>query len=92
MAKKSNVKTTGKKAGSACGKNLQAQRSNCRSLVSSKQQLAVLSKSGQVTPLTRKQIAERAEAIWQASGCLPGRDEQNWCEAEAQLKAELATA
>jgi len=92
MAKKTNVKTTSQKLGSACKKNLQSQSSNCRSLVSSKQQLAVLNKPKQVTTLTHEQIAERAEAIWQASGCLPGRDEQNWCEAEAQLKAELAIA
>jgi hypothetical protein len=39
--------------------------------------------------LTYGQIAERAKALWLASGCLPGRDLQNWCEAEAQLKAGL---
>jgi hypothetical protein len=39
--------------------------------------------------LTHEQVAERARALWLASGCLPGRDEQNWLEAEAQLKAEL---
>lgn len=33
-------------------------------------------------------IAERARALWLASGCAPGRDEQNWREAEAQLRAE----
>jgi len=39
--------------------------------------------------LTYEQIAERAKAIWQAKGCARGRDEQNWYEAESQLKAEL---
>ena len=39
--------------------------------------------------LTHEQIAQRAEHIWRQGGCLPGRDEQNWKEAEAQLKAEL---
>lgn len=39
--------------------------------------------------LTHEQIAERAKSLWLASGCLPGRDEQNWLAAEAQLKAEL---
>ena len=92
MANKSNVKTTCQKAGSACEKTLLPQRSNCWAPASSKEQPAVLSKSEQVTPLTHEQIAKRAEAIWQAHGCLPGRDEQNWCEAEAQLKAELAIA
>jgi hypothetical protein len=45
--------------------------------------------SAAATQLTYEQIAERAKAIWLASGCLPGRDVQNWCEAEAQLRAEL---
>jgi hypothetical protein len=39
--------------------------------------------------LTHEQIKERARAPWLKSGCLPGRDEANWREAEAQLKAEL---
>jgi len=39
--------------------------------------------------LTHEQIAQRAVHIWRQSGCLPGRDEQNWQEAEAQLRAEL---
>ena len=39
--------------------------------------------------LTHEQIAARAKAIWQAKGCKPGQDAQNWSEAEAQLKAEL---
>ena len=43
------------------------------------------------TVLTHEQIAERAKAIWRERGCVPGFDEQNWCEAEAQLKEELET-
>jgi hypothetical protein len=39
--------------------------------------------------LTQAQIAERAKAIWQAKGCPAGQDEQNWLEAERQLRAEL---
>jgi len=39
--------------------------------------------------LTHQQVAERAKAIWQSKGCPAGQDEQNWREAEAQLKAEL---
>jgi len=34
------------------------------------------------------EIAKRAEAIWQAKGRPRGQDEQNWLEAEAQLKRE----
>jgi len=45
-------------------------------------------KAAPAVRLTHQQIAERAKSLWLASGCLPGRDEQNWLEAEAQLKAE----
>jgi hypothetical protein len=38
---------------------------------------------------THAQIAERAESIWRKRGCVSGQDEQNWHEAEAQLRAEL---
>ena len=38
---------------------------------------------------TYDQIAQRAREIWTKKGCLPGQDEQNWLEAERQLKAEL---
>jgi hypothetical protein len=41
--------------------------------------------------LTHERVAERARALWLASGCAPGQDERNWCEAEAQLRAELKT-
>jgi len=37
---------------------------------------------------TREEIAERAKAIWKAGGCKSGRDEQNWLQAERQLRAE----
>ena len=38
---------------------------------------------------THEQIAQRAEAIWHKRGRPTGQDEQNWHEAEAQLRAEL---
>jgi hypothetical protein len=38
---------------------------------------------------THDQIAKRARTIWEKNGCKPDRDEQNWLEAEAQLKAEM---
>jgi len=41
------------------------------------------------TALTHEQIAERAWAIWQSRGCRPKEDEQNWHEAETQLRTEL---
>jgi hypothetical protein len=39
---------------------------------------------------TREQISKRAHEIWIKHGCKHGQDEQNWLEAEAQLKAEMA--
>jgi hypothetical protein len=48
--------------------------------------------SGASAALTYEQIAKRAEAIWLKKGCQPGQDEQNWREAEAQLKAERGIA
>lgn len=38
--------------------------------------------------ITRDQIAQRAHQIWVKNGCKHGMDEQNWLEAERQLKAE----
>jgi hypothetical protein len=39
---------------------------------------------------THEQISKRAHEIWLKKGCKPGQDEQNWLEAEAQLRAEMA--
>jgi hypothetical protein len=39
---------------------------------------------------TREQIAQRAHDIWVKNGCKHGQDEQNWLEAERQLKAEMS--
>ena len=39
--------------------------------------------------LTHKQIEDRAREIWHRKGCPCGQDEQNWMEAEAQLKKEM---
>jgi len=43
----------------------------------------------QTAMLSHERIAERARAIWEERGCLPDRDEENWRDAEAQLKTEL---
>jgi hypothetical protein len=45
--------------------------------------------SVQAGALSHDLIAERAKAIWLERGCSPDQDEENWREAEAQLKAEL---
>ena len=39
--------------------------------------------------LSHDQIAERAKNIWIERGCPSNQDEQNWLEAENQLKQEL---
>ena len=41
--------------------------------------------------LTHDLIAERATAIWLERGRSVNQDEENWREAEAQLKTELGT-
>lgn len=38
---------------------------------------------------TFEQIAERAKNLWQQRGCPPNQDEQNWYDAENQLKQEF---
>ena len=43
----------------------------------------------QAVVLTHDLIAERARTIWLEGGRSSNRDEENWREAEAQLKAEL---
>jgi hypothetical protein len=43
----------------------------------------------QAVALTRDLIANRAQAIWLKRGCPRTRDEENWREAEAQLKTEM---
>ena len=43
----------------------------------------------QAVVLTHDLIAERARTIWLEHGGSVNRDEENWREAEAQLKAEM---
>jgi len=45
--------------------------------------------TGKTAKITHEQIALRAREIWMKRGCRLGQDEQNWLEAERQLKAEL---
>ncbi len=44
-----------------------------------------------VITVTHDQIAARAFLIWEAKGRPHGLDEQNWREAEAQLRNEMAS-
>ena len=46
-------------------------------------------KSAAPVTLTYDMIADRAYVIWETTGCVSGRDMENWRLAEAQLKAEL---
>jgi len=43
----------------------------------------------QAVVLTHDLIAERARMIWLERGCSPDQDEDNWRDAEAQLKTEM---
>ena len=43
----------------------------------------------QAVVLTHDLIAERARTIWLRRGCSLDQDEENWREAEAQLKTEM---
>jgi hypothetical protein len=43
----------------------------------------------QAVVLTQDLIAERARTIWLERGSALGHDEENWREAEAQLKTEM---
>ncbi len=47
-------------------------------------------KGGKGPMITHDQIARRAHELWVQKGFKPGQEEQNWLEAERQLKAELA--
>jgi hypothetical protein len=38
--------------------------------------------------VSRERIAERAKAIWEQRGRVAGKDQADWYEAEAQLRAE----
>ena len=42
--------------------------------------------NGEARP-THEQIAQRARAIYEQSGRTPGRDLENWLQAESQLRA-----
>jgi Protein of unknown function (DUF2934) len=39
-------------------------------------------------PDLSKAIAQRAREIYEQSGRIPGRDVENWCQAEAQIRRE----
>ncbi|HUM10638.1 MAG TPA: DUF2934 domain-containing protein [Myxococcaceae bacterium] len=36
---------------------------------------------------TREEIARRAYDLWEQSGCVCGRDAENWAQAERELSA-----
>ena len=40
---------------------------------------------------SHSEISARAEEIYRASGCIPGRDLENWVQAEKELKQRSQT-
>jgi hypothetical protein len=46
----------------------------------------------QAVVLTHDLIAERARTIWRERGCSVDQDQENWRDAETQLKTELGMA
>lgn len=86
MAKGTISKTSNKKVQSGRRKAGQVGRSKASSQYTSKPSDT---SSEQSPMLMHEQIAERAKKIWRDRGCVPGFDEQNWYEAETQLKMEL---
>jgi len=51
---------------------------------------ALRSEDAKGVTLTHAQIAQRAREIWERKGRPQGQDEQNWREAEEELKREMA--
>jgi len=86
MAKEKTSKTSNSKVRSGHRKAGQVNRLKAGSQHTSKPSATNLVEAHM---LTHEQIAERAKKIWQDRGCVPGFDEQNWYEAEMQLKEEL---
>jgi hypothetical protein len=43
-----------------------------------------------IPELSNEEIAARAYELWQSQGCPGGREQENWIEAERQLRAERA--
>ena len=92
MAKKSLRKTTGKKVEFPGANTGRACASKALGPSTPKRAAAGSAACGSIVMPTREQISARARAIWEAKGCVQGQDEQNWQEAEAQLRAELIIA
>ena len=63
---------------------------NVRSQQATSSTPSVSTSTVQSMTVTYEQTAQRAREIWMRKGCRPGEDEQNWLEAETQLKAEMA--
>lgn len=89
MTKEKASKTTNNKARSGHRKVRQVNASKASSQGTPKPSATNSTSPVEAPMLTQEQIAKRAKEIWQARGCVPGLDEQNWYEAEVQLKSEL---
>ncbi len=88
--KKTTTKSTKKKTSKAAKTAKKTARKTSKKATKSKATKAASSTRRTSTrpKLTYDMIAKRAYEIWQTSGCVPGRDQENWKLAEEQLKAE----
>jgi len=103
MARKESRKTTGaggKRGQAAKGTDARQEPSRIEQVlgtgaVSQTQSMQGEEQGGTATAtlsITHEQIAERARQIWEQHGRPQGEDEQNWREAERQLKKEMGMA
>jgi len=67
-------------------------RTSTKSTTSSRSRKTPALTLTQPVALQFEQVAERAYLIWRDRGCPAGLDEQNWLDAEAQLRSELRAA
>jgi hypothetical protein len=89
MARTSKKGTFGEHPHAAPGRLPRAKQPQCAEEASFEQAGAGTIAAFPVRTPSYEQIAERAKAIWRAKGCVSGQDEQNWREAESELKTEL---
>ena len=89
MTKQKTSKTTNSKIQSGHRKAGQVKASKTSRKGISKSSDTSSTCTAQIPMLSHEQITERAKKIWQDRGCVPGFDEQNWHEAERQLKTQL---
>jgi len=86
MAKASKKKTTAKKK--AAAKKTTAKKQPAKRKSTAKAKASPKAAPARKASPTEAQIRERAKQIWLERGRPAGRDEENWLEAERQLREE----